>query len=148
MTLISLRVPLSGSLSQGLSLRVSLSQGLSLSLSLSLSLRVSLSQSLSLSKLKFSNSKSQNIIQSDTQKLKAKKVQILLEETLPSPAIIATTIDVDVEELCTRTVTSTPIMSPAIGLLSILFSENALPAARPPSRRNAELKKLSEQMNK
>ena len=65
----------------------------------------------------------------------------------PSPATIATTIEVDVDELCTNTVTRTPIISPAIGLLNISFSENALPAALPPRRRNAELRKLSEQMN-
>ena len=66
---------------------------------------------------------------------------------LPSPATIATTIDVDVEELCTSTVTNTPIMSPATGLLRISFSEKALPAALPPNRRKAELRKLKEQMN-
>jgi len=44
---------------------------------------------------------------------------------------IDTTIDVEVEELCTNTVASTPIMSPAIGLLNILLSLNTFPAAFP-----------------
>ena len=42
-----------------------------------------------------------------------------------------TTIEVDVELLCTRTVTKTPIISPATGLLKISFCANTLPAALP-----------------
>ena len=76
-------------------------------------------------------------------------VFVLIDKNnLPSPATIATTIDVDVEELCTSTVTSTPIIRPATGLLSISFSAKALPAALPPRRRNAELRKLNEQMKR
>ena len=40
---------------------------------------------------------------------------------------IATTIDVVVEELCNKTVTSTPIIKPAIGLMEILLDLKASP---------------------
>jgi len=50
---------------------------------------------------------------------------------VPSLATIATTIDVVVEELCKRTVTRTPIIRSAIGLLSISLLWNASPAFLP-----------------
>ena len=40
---------------------------------------------------------------------------------------MATTIDVVVEELCNNTVATTPIISPAMGFVTILFDENASP---------------------
>jgi len=63
-------------------------------------------------------------------------------------ATMVTTMDVDVLELCTSTVARTPIIRPATGLLSNSLFEKAAPAARPPTRRNAELRKSSEQTKK
>ena len=61
---------------------------------------------------------------------------------------MATTIDVDVLELWTSTVTRTPIMRPHTGLLSRKWSLSTSPAASPPSKRKAELRKSKEQMKK
>ena len=44
-----------------------------------------------------------------------------------SAATIATTIDVVVEELCNKTVPSTPIIRPANGFETTLFDEKASP---------------------
>lgn len=63
-------------------------------------------------------------------------------------ATIATTTDVVVEELWKRTVARRPIINPATGFASGPSVENTLPAVLPPSNRNAELRKLREQMNK
>ncbi len=49
---------------------------------------------------------------------------------LPAPTMV-TTIDVEVEDDWTRTVTSTPIISPQTGLPRIESLENMAPAARP-----------------
>lgn len=46
---------------------------------------------------------------------------------LLSEATIATTIDVVVEELCSSTVPSTPIIRPANGFVTTLFDENVSP---------------------
>lgn len=50
--------------------------------------------------------------------------------SLPEPTIVMT-IDVDVEELWTRTVARTPIMSPATGFDNSLSFWNVLPAVLP-----------------
>ncbi len=76
---------------------------------------------------------------------------------------IETTIDVDVDELCTITVANNPSIRPAIGLERIASSVNALPVIlpklkiqisismiinySPPTRRKAELMTSSEQTN-
>ena len=46
---------------------------------------------------------------------------------LLSEATMATTIDVVVEELCSSTVPSTPIIRPANGFVTTLFDENVSP---------------------
>ena len=61
---------------------------------------------------------------------------------------MATMIDVEVLELCTRTVTKTPIIKPHTGLLSRKWLLSTSPAARPPNNLNAELRKSNEQMKK
>lgn len=61
---------------------------------------------------------------------------------------MATTIDVDVDELCTRTVAKRPMTTPATGFLITSLSWNTLPASLPPNKRNAELRKLKEQMKR
>src|ERR1700733_13568196 len=61
---------------------------------------------------------------------------------------IVTTMDVEVDDDCTSTVTRTPITSPTTGFLSRSLSDMIRPAARPPTKRNAELKKSSEQMKR
>ena len=67
---------------------------------------------------------------------------LLLEET------IATTMEVVVEELWKTTVTSIPITSAAKGFTNRLFDENTSPAAFPPNRRKAELRKVSEHIKR
>jgi hypothetical protein len=58
---------------------------------------------------------------------------------------IDTTIDVDVDELCTITVANKPNIRPAIGLERIAPSVNAFPVILPPTSRKAELIISSEQ---
>lgn len=67
---------------------------------------------------------------------------------LQSDPTIVTTIDVDVDDDWTRTVTRTPIMSPTTGFCRSCESETNLPAALPPSKRKDELRNVSEQMNR
>ena len=57
-------------------------------------------------------------------------------------------MEVVVDELWTRTVARMPIIRPATGLLRISFEAKASPAAFPPNRRKALLRKSNEQMNK
>lgn len=71
--------------------------------------------------------------------------QIYLLIPLPT---MATTIDVEVLELCTKTVTNTPIINPAIGLDRMAWLFNTFPAVTPPTSRNAELRKLRAQTKK
>ena len=61
---------------------------------------------------------------------------------------MATTMEVDVDELWTRTVANKPITTPATGFERTDFSVKTSPACFPPRRRNAELRKLNEQTNK
>lgn len=61
---------------------------------------------------------------------------------------MATTIEVVVDELWNTTVTRMPITKAANGLTSKLSDENTSPAVLPPSKRNAELRNDSEQINK
>lgn len=49
----------------------------------------------------------------------------------PGVPTMVTMIDVEVEELCTNTVTSTPIIKPATGLDNTLSAVNTSPAALP-----------------
>ena len=74
-------------------------------------------------------------------------VHIEMTNLLPEETM-ATTIDVDVDELCTKTVASKPITTPATGFDNTDVSVNTSPAFLPPRRRNAELRKLSEQMKR
>ena len=71
------------------------------------------------------------------------KIQNLLRA-----ATIATTMEVVVDELWTSTVARMPIIRPATGLLRISFEAKASPAAFPPNKRKALLRKSNEQMNK
>ena len=71
------------------------------------------------------------------------KIQNLLRA-----ATIATTMEVVVDELWTRTVARMPIIRPATGLLRISVEAKASPAAFPPNKRKALLRKSNEQMNK
>jgi hypothetical protein len=57
-------------------------------------------------------------------------------------------MEVDVDELWTRTVASKPMTTPATGFERTDFSVKTSPAFFPPRRRNAELRKLSEQMKR
>ena len=57
-------------------------------------------------------------------------------------------MEVVVDELWTRTVAKMPIIRPATGLLRMSFEAKASPAAFPPNRRKALLRKSNEQMNK
>ena len=70
-----------------------------------------------------------------------------IQNLLPA-ATIDTTMEVVVDELWTRTVARMPIIRPATGLLRISFEAKASPAAFPPNRRKALLRKSNEQMNK
>ena len=70
-----------------------------------------------------------------------------IQNLLPA-ATIETTMEVVVDELWTRTVAKMPIIRPATGLLRISFEAKASPAAFPPNRRKALLRKSNEQMNK
>lgn len=54
-----------------------------------------------------------------------------LTEYILSAEIMETTIVVDVEELCTRTVASTPTINPATGLDNSTLFPNASPTAFP-----------------
>ena len=54
-----------------------------------------------------------------------------IKYNLLSSAAMDTTIDVDVDEDCTRTVANTPIIRAAIGLDKILLFVKAFPAALP-----------------
>lgn len=58
---------------------------------------------------------------------------------------MVTTIEVDVDELWTSTVASTPIMSPTTGFLSSSLSLNTLPACLPPRSLNEVLRRSREQ---
>ena len=71
------------------------------------------------------------------------KIQNLLRA-----ATIATTMEVVVDEFWTRTVARMLIIRPATGLLRISFEAKASPAAFPPNKRKALLRKSNEQMNK
>jgi len=55
---------------------------------------------------------------------------IIKRDLLSDPTIVII-MEVVVEELCSRTVTNTPIIKPATGLDNILFSWNAFPAVFP-----------------
>ena len=70
-----------------------------------------------------------------------------IQNLLPA-ATIETTMEVVVDELWTRTVAKIPIIRPATGLLRISFEAKASPAAFPPNKRKALLRKSNEQMNK
>ena len=70
-----------------------------------------------------------------------------IQNLLPA-ATIDTTMEVVVDELWTRTVAKMPIIRPATGLLRISFEAKASPAAFPPNRRKALLRKSNEQMKK
>ena len=70
-----------------------------------------------------------------------------IQNLLPA-ATIDTTMEVVVDELWTRTVAKMPIIRPATGLLRISLEAKASPAAFPPNRRKALLRKSNEQMNK
>ena len=70
-----------------------------------------------------------------------------IQNLLPA-ATIETTMEVVVDELWTRTVAKMPIIRPATGLLRISFEAKASPAAFPPNKRKALLRKSNEQMNK
>ena len=70
-----------------------------------------------------------------------------IQNLLPA-ATIETTMEVVVDELWTRTVAKMPIIRPATGLLRISLEAKASPAAFPPNRRKALLRKSNEQMNK
>lgn len=59
-------------------------------------------------------------------------------ECLLFSAVIVITIAVVVDELCTRTVISTPIMTPTTGLVMISFFWNTSPAAFPKWSRDCE----------
>ena len=61
---------------------------------------------------------------------------------------MATTMEVDVDELCTKTVARRPMTTPATGFASADSSVNTLPAVLPPRSRNAELRKLKEQIKR
>ena len=61
---------------------------------------------------------------------------------------MATTIEVEVDELCTKTVARRPITTPATGFASAESEVNTSPAVLPPRRRNAEVRKLKEQTNR
>ena len=61
---------------------------------------------------------------------------------------IATTIEVVVDELWNTTVTRIPMTRAANGFTRRLSDEKTSPAVLPPSKRNAELRKVSEQMNR
>jgi hypothetical protein len=63
-----------------------------------------------------------------------KRISLLDDET------IETTMDVDVDELCTITVANNPSIRPAIGLERIALSVNALPVILP----NYNLKKINQ----
>lgn len=63
-------------------------------------------------------------------------------------ATMLTTMEEDVLELCTRTVTSTPRTSPATGLDSTTLSLKASPATLLPSSWKAELRMSREQMKR
>ena len=73
--------------------------------------------------------------------------RFIIQNLLPA-ATIETTMEVVVDELWTRTVAKMPIIRPATGLLRISFEAKASPAAFPPNKRKALLRKSNEQMNK
>lgn len=64
----------------------------------------------------------------------------------PVPTMV-TTMEVDVEELWTSTVASTPIMSPTTGFLSRSLSLKTLPACLPPSSLKEVLRRSKEHTN-
>jgi hypothetical protein len=63
---------------------------------------------------------------------------IIIGDLLSDPTIVII-IEVVVEELCSRTVTNTPIIKPATGLDNILFSWNAFPAVFPVNHNDSAL---------
>ena len=65
-------------------------------------------------------------------------------EHLLSAATMLTTIDVEVEELCTNTAARIPIIRSATGLERILLDAKASPVVFPPSNRKALLRKSKE----
>ena len=79
---------------------------------------------------------------------KLETIFLQTQNDLLSAATIETTMEVVVDELWTRTVAKMPIIRPATGLLRISFEAKASPAAFPPNRRKALLRKSNEQMNK
>ena len=72
---------------------------------------------------------------------------IILQYSLPEETM-ATTMEVDVEELWTRTVASKPMTTPATGFERTEVSVKTSPACLPPKSRKAELRKLNEQMKR
>ena len=58
------------------------------------------------------------------------------------------TIEVEVDDDWTRTVTRTPTSTPAIGLLKMSELRKIIPAWRPATRRKPEARNESEQMKK
>ena len=79
---------------------------------------------------------------------KLETIFLQTQNDLLSAATIETTMEVVVDELWTRTVAKMPIIRPATGLLRMSFEAKASPAAFPPNRRKALLRKSNEQMNK
>jgi len=65
-----------------------------------------------------------------------------------SAATIVITIEVEVDEDCTSTVTSTPTIMPAIGLLKTSELRKTSPAWRPASSRKPSARNERQQMNK
>lgn len=63
-------------------------------------------------------------------------------------ATIVTTIEVDVDELWTSTVTRTPIIKPTTGFCNNSLSWKKRPTAREPNKRNAVDNKSKEHMKK
>ena len=66
---------------------------------------------------------------------------------IKSEPTIVTTIDVDVDDDWTRTVTRTPIINPTIGFWSNVELDINLPAALLPIKRNEDERKFSEKIN-
>ena len=60
----------------------------------------------------------------------------------------ATMIEVEVDELCTATVTRMPIMMPTMGLLRISEEEKSFERFRPPKILKEVLRNVREQTNK
>jgi hypothetical protein len=65
-----------------------------------------------------------------------------------SAAAMVMIMEVEVEEDCTRTVTRTPTMSPATGLLKTALLRKTSPACLPARRRKPSARKEREQMKR